>query len=108
LVYEKQDFRTEHKRQQLDWCRIREHWDIESNTIVFSDESRFCLGHHDVRQRIRRRRVEWRNLEFSVVRHVARNEDIIGLFHQQFLTVRGRQEHAQYVFCVPSKTRTNS
>jgi hypothetical protein len=77
LVYEKQDFRTEHKRQQLDWCGTREHWDIESNTIVFSDESRFCLGHHDVRQRVRRRRVEWRNLEFSVVRHVARNEGIM-------------------------------
>jgi hypothetical protein len=32
---------AEHKRQRLDWCRTREHWDIESTIIVFSDESRF-------------------------------------------------------------------
>jgi hypothetical protein len=44
---------AEHKRQRLDWCRTREHWDIESNIIVFSEESRFCLGHHDVRQRVK-------------------------------------------------------
>jgi hypothetical protein len=63
---------AEHKRQQLDWCWTREHWDIEDNTIVFSDYSRFCLGHHDLRQRVKKRRVEWRNFEFSVVRHVSR------------------------------------
>ncbi|CAH1977625.1 unnamed protein product [Acanthoscelides obtectus] len=39
------------------WCRQRSLWDQEWNTIVFSDESRFCLGMHDSRARVRRRRV---------------------------------------------------
>jgi hypothetical protein len=69
VVPSKFDAAAEHKQQRLDWCRTREHWDIEWNTIVFSDESHFCLGHHDSRHRVRRRRGEWRNFEFSVVRH---------------------------------------
>ncbi|CAH1968563.1 unnamed protein product [Acanthoscelides obtectus] len=39
------------------WCRQRSLWDQEWNSIVFSDESRFCLGMHDGRARVRRRRV---------------------------------------------------
>ncbi|CAH1998257.1 unnamed protein product [Acanthoscelides obtectus] len=31
------------------WCRQRSLWDQEWNSIVFSDESRFCLGMHDGR-----------------------------------------------------------
>ncbi|CAH1976468.1 unnamed protein product [Acanthoscelides obtectus] len=42
-------------------------WDQEWNSIVFSDESRFCLGMHDGRARVRRRR---RNPQFFVERHV--------------------------------------
>ncbi|CAH1979479.1 unnamed protein product [Acanthoscelides obtectus] len=43
------------------WCRQR---------IVFSDESRFCLGMHDGRARVRRRRGQRRNPQFFVERHV--------------------------------------
>ncbi|CAH2012274.1 unnamed protein product [Acanthoscelides obtectus] len=45
-------------------------WDQEWNSIVFSDESRFCLGMHDGRARVRRRRGERRNPQFFVERHV--------------------------------------
>ncbi|CAH1965519.1 unnamed protein product [Acanthoscelides obtectus] len=52
------------------WCRQRSLWDQEWNSIVFSDESRFCLGMHDGRARVRRRRGESRNPQFFVERHV--------------------------------------
>ncbi|CAH2011182.1 unnamed protein product [Acanthoscelides obtectus] len=38
--------------------------------IVFGDESRFCLGMHDGRARVRRRRGVRRNPQFFVERHV--------------------------------------
>ncbi|CAH1975670.1 unnamed protein product [Acanthoscelides obtectus] len=52
------------------WCRQRSLWDQEWNSIVISDESRFCLGMHDGRARVRRRRGERRNPQFFVERHV--------------------------------------
>ncbi|CAH1966711.1 unnamed protein product [Acanthoscelides obtectus] len=52
------------------WCRQRSLWDQEWNSIVFSDESRFCLGMHDGRARVRRRHGERRNSQFFVERHV--------------------------------------
>ncbi|CAH1967308.1 unnamed protein product [Acanthoscelides obtectus] len=55
---------------QRSWCRQRSLWDQEWNSIVFSDESRFCLGVHDGRARVRRRRGERRNPQFFVERHV--------------------------------------
>lgn len=67
----------EHRRQRLEWCRERLGWDLEWNSVVFSDESRFCLGMHDGRQRVRRFRGERRNIAFSVERHVARTVGIM-------------------------------
>ncbi|CAH1982106.1 unnamed protein product [Acanthoscelides obtectus] len=62
------------RREELVWCRQRSLWDQEWNSIVFSDESRFCLGMHDGRARVRRRRGERschrRNPQFFVERHV--------------------------------------
>ncbi|CAH2009467.1 unnamed protein product [Acanthoscelides obtectus] len=52
------------------WCRQRSLWDQEWNSIVFSDKSRFCLGMHEGRARVRRRRGERRNPQFFVERHV--------------------------------------
>ncbi|CAH1963187.1 unnamed protein product [Acanthoscelides obtectus] len=52
------------------WCRQRSLWDQEWNSIAFSDESRFCLGMHDGRARVRRRRGERRNPQFFVERRV--------------------------------------
>jgi hypothetical protein len=45
--------------------------------VVFSDESRFCLGMHDGRQRVRRLRGERRNSAYSVERHVARTVGVM-------------------------------
>jgi hypothetical protein len=50
---------AEHERQRLDWCQTREQWDIEWNLTM-----------------VRRRCGEWRNFEFSMVRHIARTEGI--------------------------------
>ncbi|CAH1965802.1 unnamed protein product [Acanthoscelides obtectus] len=51
---------------KMQWCRQRSLWDQEWNSIVFGDESRFCLGMHDGRARVRRRRGERRNPQFFV------------------------------------------
>lgn len=63
---------AQHRQQRLEWCRLRMHWIVEWHKVVFSDESRFCLGMHDGRMRVRRRRGERRDIQFSVERHVHR------------------------------------
>lgn len=45
--------------------------------MVFSDESRFCLGMDDGRMRVRRRHGEHRNVQFSVERHVHRTVGVM-------------------------------
>ncbi|CAH1988356.1 unnamed protein product [Acanthoscelides obtectus] len=59
------------------WCRQRSLWDQEWNSIVFSDEFRFCLGMHDGRAGVRRRRGERRNPQFFVERHVHHTVGVI-------------------------------
>ncbi|KAH0817434.1 hypothetical protein GEV33_005357 [Tenebrio molitor] len=61
-----------HRGQRLAWCNERIAWDKQWNSIIFSDESRFCLGMHDGRRRVRRLRGERRNFAFSIERPVAR------------------------------------
>ncbi|CAH1988414.1 unnamed protein product [Acanthoscelides obtectus] len=70
LCIEQLGLHFEQLLQILYWCRQRSLWDQEWDSIVFSDESRFCLGMHDGRARVRRRRGERRNPQFFVVRHV--------------------------------------
>jgi hypothetical protein len=38
-----------HRRQRLAWCSERIAWDEQWNSVIFSDESRFCLSIHDGR-----------------------------------------------------------
>ncbi|UYV78741.1 hypothetical protein LAZ67_16002621 [Cordylochernes scorpioides] len=38
-----------HRRLHRQWCDERRMWTAEWNEIVFTDESRFCLQHHDSR-----------------------------------------------------------
>ncbi|CAH1996093.1 unnamed protein product [Acanthoscelides obtectus] len=64
--FERMQMCIKHRRNR----RQRSLWDQEWNSIVFSDESRFCLGMHDGRVRVRRRRGERRNPQFFVERHV--------------------------------------
>ncbi|GFY16705.1 transposable element Tcb1 transposase [Trichonephila clavipes] len=45
-----------HKRLRHQWCDERRMWMVEWNEIVFTDESRICLQHHDGRIRVWRHR----------------------------------------------------
>jgi transposase len=66
-----------HRRQRLAWCNERIAWDEQWNSVIFSDESRFCLGMHDGRRRMRRLRGERRNFAFSIERPVARTVGVM-------------------------------
>ncbi|GFS81304.1 transposable element Tcb1 transposase [Trichonephila clavipes] len=47
-----------HRRLRHQWCDERRMWVAEWNEVVFTDESRICLQHHDGRIRVWRHRVE--------------------------------------------------
>ncbi|GFX95097.1 transposable element Tcb1 transposase [Trichonephila clavipes] len=47
-----------HRRLRHQWCDERRMWAVECNEIVFTDESRICLKHHDGRIRVWRHRGE--------------------------------------------------
>ncbi|UYV78497.1 hypothetical protein LAZ67_16001774 [Cordylochernes scorpioides] len=47
-----------HRRLRRQWCDERRMWTVEWNQIVFTDESRFCLQHHDDRTLVWRHRGE--------------------------------------------------
>ncbi|GFX95235.1 transposable element Tcb1 transposase [Trichonephila clavipes] len=47
-----------HRRLRRQWCDERRMWAAEWNEVVFTDESRICLHHHDGRIRAWRHRGE--------------------------------------------------
>ncbi|GFX05487.1 transposable element Tcb1 transposase [Trichonephila clavipes] len=47
-----------HRRLRCQWCDERRIWVAEWNEVVFTDESRICLLHHDGRIRVWRHRGE--------------------------------------------------
>ncbi|GFW33342.1 DUF4817 domain-containing protein [Trichonephila clavipes] len=47
-----------HRRLHRQWCDERKMWAVECNEVVFTDESRICLQHHDGRFRVWRHRGE--------------------------------------------------
>ncbi|GFW24227.1 transposable element Tcb1 transposase [Trichonephila clavipes] len=47
-----------HRRLRRQWCDERRIWVAEWNEIVFTDESRICVQHHDGRIRVWRQRGE--------------------------------------------------
>ncbi|GFW89315.1 transposable element Tcb1 transposase [Trichonephila clavipes] len=47
-----------HRRLRRQWCHERRMWVAEWNEVVFTDESRICLQHHDGRIRVWRHRGE--------------------------------------------------
>ncbi|GFT29493.1 transposable element Tcb1 transposase [Trichonephila clavipes] len=57
-----------HRRLRRQWCDERRMWVAEWNEVVFTDESRICLQHHDVRIRVWRHRGE-RMLNSCVMHH---------------------------------------
>ena len=44
-----------HRQARLLWCRYRVHWRVKWRSVVFIDESRFCLYESDGPTRVRRR-----------------------------------------------------
>lgn len=93
----------DHCRQRLNWCRERQHWEAEWRNVIFSDESRFCLGMHDGRRRVRRHRGERRDIGFAVERHVHRTVGVMvwGAIaygsRSPLLFIRGSMTAARYV-----------
>ncbi|GFX31620.1 transposable element Tcb1 transposase [Trichonephila clavipes] len=57
-----------HRRLRRQWCDERRMWVAEWNEVVFTDESRICLQHHDGRIRVWRHRGE-RLLNSCVMHH---------------------------------------
>ncbi|GFY02126.1 transposable element Tcb1 transposase [Trichonephila clavipes] len=47
-----------HRRLRHQWCYERRMWVAEWNEVVFTDESRICLQHHNGRIRVWRHRGE--------------------------------------------------
>ncbi|GFT29745.1 transposable element Tcb1 transposase [Trichonephila clavipes] len=47
-----------HRRLRRQWCDEKRMWAAEWNEVVFTDESRICLQHHDGRIRVWRHRGE--------------------------------------------------
>ncbi|GFT71422.1 transposable element Tcb1 transposase [Trichonephila clavipes] len=47
-----------HRRLHRQWCDERRMWMADWNEVVFTDESRICLQHHDGRIRVWRQREE--------------------------------------------------
>ncbi|GFX15160.1 transposable element Tcb1 transposase [Trichonephila clavipes] len=64
-------FTQNHRRLRHQWCDEGRMWEAEWNEVVFTDESRICLQHHDGRIRVWRHRRE-RMLNSCVMhRHTA-------------------------------------
>ncbi|GFW21735.1 transposable element Tc3 transposase [Trichonephila clavipes] len=59
---------AEHRRLLRQWCDERRLWAAEWNEVVFTDESRICLQHHNGWIRVWRRRGE-RMLNSCVMHH---------------------------------------
>ncbi|GFX89242.1 transposable element Tcb1 transposase [Trichonephila clavipes] len=67
-----------HKRLRRQWCESRRMWVAEWNEVVFTDESRICLQHHDGWIRVWRHRGE-RMLNSGVMhRHTGPVPGIMG------------------------------
>ncbi|GFV53147.1 transposable element Tcb1 transposase [Trichonephila clavipes] len=66
-----------HRRLRRQWCDERRMWTAEWNEVVFTDESRICLQHHDGRIRVWRHRGK-RMLNSCVMhRHIGPAPDIM-------------------------------
>ncbi|UYV77374.1 hypothetical protein LAZ67_15000739 [Cordylochernes scorpioides] len=66
-----------HRRLRRQWCDERKMWKAEWNEIVFIDESRFCLQHHDGRIRVWRHRGERMLNSCGIYRHTCPASDIM-------------------------------
>ncbi|GFX64101.1 transposable element Tcb1 transposase [Trichonephila clavipes] len=66
-----------HRRLRCQWCYERRMWLAEWNEVVFTDESRICLQHHDGRIRVWRHRGERMQNSCFMHRHTGPAPDIM-------------------------------
>ncbi|GFY32267.1 transposable element Tcb1 transposase [Trichonephila clavipes] len=66
-----------HRRLQRQWCDGRRMWVAEWNEVVFTDESRICLQHHDGRIRVWRHCGERMLNRCVMPRHTSPAPDIV-------------------------------
>ncbi|GFX09579.1 transposable element Tcb1 transposase [Trichonephila clavipes] len=66
-----------HRHLRRQWCDERRMWVAEWNEIVFTDESRICLQHHEGRIRVWRHREERMLNNCGMHRHTGPARDII-------------------------------
>jgi hypothetical protein len=78
-------------------------WTEEWHNMVFTDESRFCLGMHNGRRQVRRRRGERPDIEFAFERPVHRTVGVmvwgaIGYGSRSSLVfIRGSMTSVRYI-----------
>ncbi|GFY07248.1 transposable element Tcb1 transposase [Trichonephila clavipes] len=68
-----------HRRLPHKWCDERKMWVAEWNEVIFTDESRICLQHHDGRIRVWRYRGEIMLNSCVMHRHTGPAPGIMGL-----------------------------
>ncbi|GFY18553.1 transposable element Tcb1 transposase [Trichonephila clavipes] len=68
-----------HRRLRRQWCDERRMWVAEWNEVVFTEESRICLQHHDGRIRVWRHRGERMMNSCVMHRHTGPAPGILGL-----------------------------
>ncbi|GFU12097.1 transposable element Tcb1 transposase [Trichonephila clavipes] len=86
-----------HRRLRHQWSDERRMWAAEWNEVVFTDESRICLQHHDGRIRVWRHRGE-RMLNSCVIhRHTGPEPGIMGLATALFQQDNARPHMARII-----------
>ncbi|GFV57029.1 transposable element Tcb2 transposase [Trichonephila clavipes] len=66
-----------HRSLRLQWANVHRSWRADWQQVVFSDESRFNLWHHDGRIRVRRYAGERHIPECIIERHSARTPGVM-------------------------------
>ncbi|GFY26709.1 transposable element Tcb1 transposase [Trichonephila clavipes] len=72
-----------HRRLHRQWCDERRMWAVEWNEVVFTDDSRICLQHHDGRIRVWRHRGEMMLNSCVMHRHMVLHRGLATAIFQQ-------------------------
>ncbi|GFU27996.1 transposable element Tc1 transposase [Trichonephila clavipes] len=92
-----------HRRLRLHWANVHRNWRADWLQVVFSDESRFNLWHHDGRIRVRRYAGERHIPECIIERHSRRTPGVMVwgaiAYHgrSQLLRIVGNLNSTQYI-----------
>lgn len=92
-----------HRRLRLQWANVRRRWRADWQQVVFSDESRFNMWHHDGRIRVRRYAGERNIPECIIERHSGRTPGVMVwgaiAYHgrSQLLRIVGNLNSTRYI-----------